>query len=190
MKIYLIKQSSVTEKELSDYKNGISKLKGSTFTAPMVGMEKRIITIRLGGDYEELTLVNPTIIETSENPIVYFEKDSTKNKIRKTLRFSWIKVNTDNLGVIEFQSNTTKWNTREDLLSDTGLFECIMVQRLIDSIDGIDITHPSRIYNTQIFSDKQPRRNERVMIQSPEGKTEFVKYKNTRPMLEAGYKLL
>jgi hypothetical protein len=40
---------------------------------------------------------------------------------------------------------------------------------------------------------KAPRkigRNERVMIQSPEGESMFIKYKNARPYLDKGYIML
>lgn len=190
MKIKTIKPSTISTEELNDYKSKIYKLNGIAFSALDVGMDKRIITLRFGGEYEELTLINPTIIETSKNPIVYHEKDSVKNKVRKTIRFNWIKVNTDNLGILEFGSDKNKWNSQDELLSDSGLFECVMIQRLIDSIDGVDISNQSRKYTTQIFKDKVPRRNERVMIQSPEGKMELVKYKKAPPMLEMGYKLI
>jgi len=63
-------------------------------------------------------------------------------------------------------------------------------QRLIDSIDGIDVTSPNRRYTTEIKSDKKYGRNERVMLQSPEGSMEFVKYKKAQPLLTKGYTLV
>ena len=66
----------------------------------------------------------------------------------------------------------------------------MIAQRLIDSIDGIDVTHPTRRYTTQITAKKTPGRNERVMLQSPEGGMEFVKYKNAQSFLTKGYKLV
>ena len=43
-----------------------------------------IVTIKFGGDYDELTLVNPKVIETSKEMVIYFEKEThlKKNKIR------------------------------------------------------------------------------------------------------------
>ena len=75
-------------------------------------------------------------------------------------------------------------------MEDIGLFECVIAQRLIDSIDGIDVSDPIRRYNPQIRAERKPGRNERVMLQSPEGEMEFVKYKKAEPLLSKGYQLV
>ena len=190
MKVKRVEKTPVTTEELNLYKEKISKLKGFAFNALDVDMDKRIVTLNFGGDYEELTLVNPTVTETSKEMVVYFEKDSSKNKTRKTTRHTWFKVDTDNLGVVEFSADNNEWNTQDDFFNDLGLFECVMAQRLIDSIDGIDVNSPLRRYTQQITSEKKPGRNERVMLQSPEGEMEFVKYKNAGPYLTKGYQLM
>ena len=81
MKVQKINESSITQDDVTLYKAAISKLDGFVFNASDVNMDKRIITIRLGNVEDELTLVNPVIEKTSEQPLVYFEKDSIKNKI-------------------------------------------------------------------------------------------------------------
>ena len=83
MKVKLIKQSPVTNDELSDYNNKISKLKGIGFTSHDVDIDKRIITLRLVED-TPLTLVNPTVTEKSDKLVLYFEKDSKKEKTKAT----------------------------------------------------------------------------------------------------------
>ena len=190
MKIQRVEKTPVTTEELNLYKEKVSKLKGYAFNALDVGMDKRIITLSFGGEYEELTLVNPTVTEKSEEMVVYFEKDSIKNKTRKTARHTWFKVDTDNLGVVEFSSDKDVWETQDEFFNDMGLFECVTAQRLIDSIDGIDVNSPYRRYTQQVTAKKEPGRNERVMLQSPEGEMEFVKYKNAGPYLERGYQLM
>ena len=60
----------------------------------------------------------------------------------------------------------------------------------IDSIDGIDVTSPLRRYNPQVTANKTPGRNERVMLQGPNGEMQFVKYKNAQPLLNQGYQLV
>lgn len=190
MKVKLINKSSVTSDELNQYKDAISKLQGIAFNAMDVNMDKRIVTLRFGGEYDELTLVNPTVTEASEQLVVYFERDSIKNKTRKTVRHTSFKVDTDNLGLVEFSSDKNSWQNQDEFMNDIGLFECVLAQRLIDSIDGIDITSPLRRYNPQITSTKEPGRNERVMLQGPNGEMQFVKYKNAKDLLNAGYQLL
>lgn len=191
-----IEKTPVTNEELNEYKEKISKLENEyAVNASDVGIDKRIVTIKFGGEYDELTLVNPKVIETSKEMVVYFEKEIDgkaygKQKIRKTARHQWFKIDTDNLGVVEFSSDKKEWKDQEEYMNDLGLFECITAQRLIDSIDGISINSSIRRYSGQIKAEKKPGRNERVMLQSPEGEMEFVKYKKAQPLLDNGYKLV
>jgi len=186
-----VKETPVTNEELNLYKERISKLdKEYAVNALDVGMDRRIVTIKFGGEYDDLTLVNPKVTETSKELVVYFEKDSLKQKTRKTKRHKSFKVDTDNLGVVEFSSDKDNWENENEYMNDLGLFECITAQRLIDSIDGIDVNSPLRRYTSEIKKEKKPGRNERVMLQSPEGEMEFVKYKKAQPLLDKGYKLV
>lgn len=190
MKVKRVNKTTVSIDELNQYKEAISKLEGISFTSLDVGMDKRIITLRFGGEYEELTMVNPTVTEKSDEMVVYFEKDSIKQKTRKTVRHKWFRVDTDNLGVVEFSSDKDTWKNEHEFMNDLGLFECVLAQRLIDSIDGIDVNSPLRRYTQERKVEKKPGRNERVMLQSPEGEMEFVKYKKAQPLLDKGYKLV
>lgn len=191
MKIKRVEKTPVTNEELNLYKERISKLdKEFAVNALDVGMDKRIVTIKFGGEYDDLTLVNPVVVEASKELVVYFEKDSYKNKTRKTTRHKSFKVDTDNLGLVEFSSDKDTWKNEQEFMNDLGLFECITAQRLIDSIDGIDVNSPLRRYTAEIKKEKKPGRNERVMLQSPEGEMEFVKYKHAQPLLDKGYQLM
>jgi len=187
-----IERTPVTNEELNEYKEKISKLENEyAVNASDVGMDKRIVTIKFGGEYDELTLVNPKVTETSKEMVVYFEKElDKKQKVRKTARHQWFKIDTDNLGIVEFSSDKKEWEDQEEYMNDLGLFECITAQRLIDSIDGVSINSPIRRYSGQIKAEKTPGRNERVMLQSPEGEMEFVKYKKAQPLLDKGYQLV
>jgi hypothetical protein len=191
MKIHKISESSITAEDIAKYKEAISKLDGYMFTALEVGMDKRIITIRLGNVDDELTLVNPKIIKTSETSLVYFEKDSNKqNKLRKTIRYPYIIISTDNLGNVEFKAEKNEWNNADEFFGDRGLMESVLCQRLIDAIDGIDVTHPTRQYSETITKDKEPGRNEKVMLQGPNGEMEFVKSKKVDSYLRKGWNLI
>jgi hypothetical protein len=68
--------------------------------------------------------------------------------------------------------------------------EAVLAQRLIDAINGIDITHPTRQYSETVLKDKEPGRNERVMLQGPNGEMEFVKSKKVDSYLEKGWNLI
>ena len=187
-----IERTPVTNEELNEYKEKISKLENEyAVNASDVGMDKRIVTIKFGGEYDDLTLVNPKVTETSKEMVVYFEKElDKKKKVRKVARHQWFKIDTDNLGIVEFSSDKKQWKDQEEYMNDLGLFECITAQRLIDSIDGISINSSIRRYSGQIKAEKTPGRNERVMLQSPEGEMEFVKYKKAQPLLDKGYQLV
>ena len=191
MKVQKIKESPVTSDDVNLYKEKISKLNGFVFNASDVNIDKRIITIRLGEVEDELTLVNPKPISKSDKPLVYFEKDTHKqNKVRKTIRYPWFILETDNLGKVEFKSDKTEWKDADEFFGDVGLVEAVLVQRALDAIDGIDITHPSRAYSETIVKDKEPGRNERVMLQGPNGEMEFVKSKKVDSYLAKGWNII
>ena len=191
MKVQKINQSPITSDDVVEYKQAINKLEGFVFNANDVNIDKRIITIRIGNKEEELTLVNPTILKATETPLVYFEKDTYKQtKIRKTIRHPYLLINTDNLGKVEFKSKQNDWKDADEFFGDEGLLECVLVQRAIDAIDGIDVTSPLRHYSDTITKDKEPGRNERVMLQGPDGEMEFVKSKKVNSYLEKGWNLI
>jgi len=190
MKVQKIKESAIRQEDIADYKNKISKLDGYVFNASDIDMDKRIVSIRIGNVEDELVLVNPKVEKTSEQPLVYFEKDTTKNKVRKTIRFPYILINTDNLGRVEFKAEKNDWKDSDEFFGDKGLLEAVLIQRAIDAIDGIDITHPTRQYSETITKDKEPGRNERVMLQGPNGEMEFVKSKKVDSYLQKGWNLI
>jgi hypothetical protein len=192
MKVKLINPSPILNDDIELYKDRTSKLKGVVFTSNDIGLEKRIVSVRLIGE-DDLVLVNPIIVEKPDNLLVYFEKDSNKaNKVRKTIRYPYLIVDTDNLGRVEFKATneTNKWESLNHLMEDAGLLEAVLVQRAIDAIDGIDITDKSRAYTETVQSKKEPSRNERVMLQSSAGETVFVKYKKAEEYIKMGYQLL
>jgi peptide deformylase len=192
MKVKLINPSPILNDDIELYKDKTSKLKGVVFTSNDIGLEKRIVSVRLIGE-DDLVLVNPVIVEKPDNLLVYFEKDSNKaNKVRKTIRYPYLIVDTDNLGRVEFKATNenNKWESLNHLMEDAGLLEAVLVQRAIDAIDGIDITDKSRAYTETVQSKKEPSRNERVMLQSSAGETVFVKYKKAEEYIKLGYRLL
>jgi len=193
MKVQKINESIITSEDILKYKEAILKLDGYVFNAADVNMDMRIITIRMGNPEDELTLVNPKVIKNSDSPVVYYEKDTYKqNKVRKTIRSTYLLIDTDNLGQVEFKATNDKmdWKDADEFFGDAGLLECVLVQRAIDAIEGIDITHPNRQYSETITKDREPGRNERVMLQGPNGEMEFVKSKKVDSYLQKGWNLI
>lgn len=187
MKIKKIEQSPISKEDISKYKQLVQQREGMMHTANDVGMNKRIVTFRPDTKDTELTLVNPQIVEGSDNAVVYFEKDNYKDKIRKTVRLAHLVIETDNLGKMEFKSDKTKWKNADEFMEDAGLFEAVHIQKLIDAIDGIELTHPSRQYKDTVNVKKKLGRNERVMLQSAEGEMAFVKVKQADSYYKMGY---
>jgi peptide deformylase len=145
MKVQKIESSTITADDVFSYKQATSKLEGIVFNAADVNIDKRIITVRIGNKEDELVLVNPKPISKTDAPVVYFEKDTLKNKVRKTIRYPWFVVETDNLGKVEFKADKTEWKDADEFFGDAGLLEAVLVQRAIDAIDGIDITQQDNI---------------------------------------------
>ena len=143
-----------------------------------------------------MILVNPKIVKRSEEAVQYIESclslPKTMRKPKNTVRSISITVETDNLGTVEFgPDEKDKIGTDgHNYFADEGLLECVVAQHEIDHLDGILITDSIRAYNTQRVSEKKYGRNDKVMIKSPDGETDFVKYKKALPLLEKGYQIV
>lgn len=179
--------SILLEKEL-DIHGGVG------LAANQLGLEDRICIINV---IDKLILVNPRIIDTSRETVAYAEQcfsipKSMKTPV-KTVRFKTIKVETDNLGILEFAPTATPskpWKTSKDFFADEGLLECVCVQHEIDHLNGILMIHSSRRYSTTVTAPKKYGRNERVMVKFPNGETDFIKYKKAIPMLKLGCEII
>jgi hypothetical protein len=183
-----VEESDVSKSDIDEFNKLVDEFQRDLeylvgVTAPYLGMDKRIIQI------DSLTLVNPVIVERS-NPLVYIENDQNKpKKYRKVLRYSHIKVKTDNVGEVEFKSDKEDWKGMDELINDVGLMEACLVQRLVDSINGISNSSPKRRYDTAEKSTKIPR-NQKVMMQNENGDMIFIKYKLSNTYTSKGYTLL
>lgn len=178
MKVKKIENSVVTAEDIDNYTKAISKLKGRAFTTADVNMDFRIVTVRMNGVEDEVTLVNPVVIESSESVVVYFEVDDAKpHKVRKTRRASYLVVDSDNLGKVEFQSTLKQWKSSTEFMDDEGLQECVLVQKAIDAINGVTINDPIRKYTTTVYNKDKVGRNEKILMESEDHHTVFVKNK-------------
>lgn len=152
---------------------------------------------------EPLILINPrvakfgTVEDGDDNGqrIIYRESclsiPKTMKKPKKTVRFTHVTVQTDNLGVIEFKPDKTNWRDRDEMYEDKGLLESIVVQHEINHLDGILITDPKVRYNKQVSVEKTGR-NEKVMVMNPETQEiSYMKYKHAQPLVEEqGYEIV
>ena len=171
----------------------LEKEKGFGLSANQIGVDKRMCVINIK---EPMVLVNPKIVKRSEEAVQYIESclslPKTMRKPKNTVRSISITVETDNLGTVEFgPDEKDKIGTDgHNYFADEGLLECVVAQHEIDHLDGILITDSVRAYNIQRVSEKKYGRNDKVMIKSPDGETDFVKYKKAVPLLERGYEIV
>ena len=169
----------------------LTKHGGIGLSANQIGLDVRACVINVT---EPLVLINPKVLEVSEDTVAYVEQClSIPKSIRKpvkTVRHKSFKVETDNLGIVEFSPTKTDWKDSNEFFSDEGLLECVCAQHEIDHLNGILITDPVRKYTQTITRAKKYGRNERVMVKLPNGDTEFMKYKKAQPLLSVGAEIL
>lgn len=190
-----IKPTSMTQEEIDSISTTLLKELtrhgGIGLSANQIGLDVRACVINVT---EPLVLINPKVLEVSEDTVAYVEQClSIPKSIRKpvkTVRHKSFKVETDNLGIVEFSPTKTDWKDSNEFFSDEGLLECVCAQHEIDHLNGVLITDPSRRYTETVTRGKKYGRNERVMIKLPNGETEFMKYKKAEPMLKLGAEIL
>ena len=169
----------------------LTKHGGIGLSANQIGLDVRACVINVT---EPLVLINPKVLEVSEDTVAYVEQClSIPKSIRKpvkTVRHKSFKVETDNLGIVEFSPTKTDWKDSNEFFSDEGLLETVCAQHEIDHLNGVLITDSKRRYTTTIIREKKYGRNDRVMVKLPSGDTEFMKYKKAEPMLKLGAEIL
>ena len=162
-------------------------------SANQIGLNKRICVINVRE--EPLILVNPIIITSSEETLVYLEGclsiPKTLEKPLKTIRNYEVTIKADNYAEeLHFGTTRREYKDGYELLNDVDLLESICVQHEIDHLNGLTIR--DRQYTTTVEKTSYDKlgRNEKLMLKSPEGKTEMVKKKKVQEYLHAGYEVI
>ena len=157
---------------LSSSKSGIG------LAANQIGYDKRICVVNVK---EPIVLINPKIIEKSEETFVFPEGClSFPNKKVKVKRHVSVSVECDNLdSSLFFTADSPKL---EDAL------ECACVQHEIDHLDGITMFDRQIKGVTIKRKNKKIGRNEKVTI-TKGAESKVLKYKKAQPMLEDGWTL-
>jgi peptide deformylase len=171
--------------------DGLKKYGGIGLSANQLGLDVRACVINVK---EPLVLINPRVIEVSNDSVAYVEQclsiPKTMRKPIKTVRFKSFTVECDNLGTVIFSPDKNEWKDSDEFFSDEGLLECVCAQHELDHLEGRLITDPIRRYSTTLVKSKTYGRNERVMVKLPNGETEFMKYKKAEPLLREGAEIL
>ncbi len=91
---------------------------------------------------------------------------------------------TDNLGELTFEINPE--GDKEQISVETMM--TVIVQHEIDHLDGITIK--DRVYNTQVVKKQTYGRNDLIVMKSPSGEMEEVKYKHANKFFLKGYEIV
>jgi peptide deformylase len=163
---------------------------GVGLAANQVGIKKRVCVVDCLEDAEPKILVNPEIIETSDEMLGYLEECLSIPKKRvKTARYKTITVKCDNwANEITFGPHEDE-TTKENYWTDRGLLECVCVQHEIGHLDGKLMTDSDVRIIDEPLRVKKYGRNEKVMVEKGT-ETQFIKYKKALPLLEQGWQII
>jgi peptide deformylase len=161
---------------------------GLGISATQIGIKKRACYIQFGD--EELFLVNPVIKEKSKEGFLFMEGclsiPSTLRSPIRTIRASKVVIDTDNLGELTFEINPEGDEANKMVSKETMM--TVIVQHEIDHLDGITIK--DRVYNTQVVKKTTYGRNDKIVMKSPTGEMEEVKYKHANKYFLQGYEIV
>jgi peptide deformylase len=183
----VIQPTSLTQEQIDDISvkllDGLKTHGGIGLSANQIGLDVRACVINV---VEPLVLINPRVVEVSQDTVAYVEQclsiPKTMRKPVKTVRHKSITIECDNLGTVVFgpDNKLGNWKDGNEFFNDMGLLECVCAQHEIDHLNGVLITDSSRRYTTTFIAPKKYGRNEMVMVQLPNGETEFMKYKKAQ----------
>ena len=157
-----------------------SKTPGVGLAANQIGINKRVCVVNVK---EPLVLINPKIVEKSEDKFIFPEGclSFPKDKIR-TKRYVSNKVEADNY------EDKLSFNADSKDIDDA--FECACVQHEIDHLDGLTMLD-REIKKLQPLKRecKKIGRNEKVLIKKDD-ETKTIKYKKFNKLSEDGWALV
>jgi peptide deformylase len=153
-----------------------SKTPGVGLAANQIGIQKRVCVVNVK---EPLVLINPKIVEKSEEKFVFPEGClSFPKKYVRTERHVSITIKADNHeGKLSFSADSKDMDSA---------FECVCIQHEIDHLDGI--TMFDRKFVKPAAVSNKIGRNEKVTI-TKGTESKVLKYKKAQPMLEDGWTL-
>jgi len=189
-----VQKTEITQQEADELRKqleeGLKKYPGIGISATQLGIKKRACYIKFGDEdnMTELFLLNPVITERSKEGFLFMEgclsMPSTMTKPVRTIRATYVVVQTDNLGEIKFEINPE--GDKDQISIET--MKTVVVQHEIDHLDGITIK--DRVYNTQVVKKVDFGRNEKIVMKSPTGELEEIKFKHANKYFLQGYEIV
>jgi peptide deformylase len=187
-----VPKSDITQNEADELRNQLSNAltehPGLGISATQIGIKKRACLIQFGD--EELFLVNPIIKEKSKEGFLFYEGclsiPSTLTKPIRTIRACKVIIDTDNLGEMTFEINPEGDRANEQISKETMM--TVIVQHEIDHLDGFTIK--DRVYSTTVTKKQDYGRNDKIVMKSPSGEMEEVKFKHANKYFLQGYEIV
>ena len=187
-----VPKTEITAKEADELeqtlKDGLNEYPGLGISATQLGIKKRACYIKFGE--EELFLLNPIITAKSQEGFLFYEGclsiPSTLTKPIRTIRATKVVVQTDNLGELTFEINPDGDRANEQISKETMM--TVIVQHEIDHLDGITIK--DRVYSTTVTKKSNYGRNDKIVMKSPSGEMEEIKYKHANKYFLQGYEIV
>ena len=163
---------------------------GVGLAANQIGINKRvcIVNVPTGNNTDPIILINPEIVEKSEEMFGFMEGClSFPGEGVQTRRHKWVKVKADNHESTLFfnvwnENNEDGYNKGERL---NYALETACVQHEIDHLDGITMYDRQLKLTPTVRRFEKIGRNEKVTI--TDGKdTKELKWKKAQPLVESG----
>jgi peptide deformylase len=188
-----VKKSELNQLEVDILRDtlfaALEGLGGVGLSANQIGVNKRACVIKFND--VELFLLNPVITERSNDGFLFYEgclsmPDTIKKPVR-TIRSTYVVVQTDNLGELRFEINPEEDKKLEGQASEDTM-KTVIVQHEIDHLDGITIK--DRVYSTTIVKKQDYGRNDKIVMKAPNGDLVEVKYKKANNYFLKGYEVV
>lgn len=190
---YLTKPVPKTEMDLKEadelrqmLETALETYGGLGLSATQIGIKKRACIIRT--EDGTMFLLNPIITERSNEGFLFYEGclsiPKTIQSPIMTIRSTKVKVQTDNLGELEFSINS---DGDKEMISIETL-TTVVVQHEIDHLDGKTIR--DRVYSTTAKKSIKYGRNDKVLMKSPTGEFVEIKYKKANDYFLKGYEIV
>ncbi len=159
-------------------------------SANQIGISKAVSVVRVKKEEAPLILMNPSIIESSKEKLIFTEGClSLPGKLVNTIRSLKVSVSALNHPEpLQFGPDTDPV-TPESANKDIGLLECVCVQHEIDHTNGVLMIDDSTRYVQKVEKAVKHGRNDKVVVEK-DGQTQYIKYKKALELLDQGWKIL
>jgi peptide deformylase len=183
-----IEEGEAIAKQLIEALDEVSN--GLGLSANQIGINKSVSVVRARKDSQPIVLMNPTIIETSKEKMIFTEGClSIPGKLTNTVRSLKVTVSTLNhANPLPFGPETEPV-TQESVRQDYGILESVCVQHEIDHLNGVLMTDDGVRFNPPVQKKVKHGRNDKVMVEK-DGQTQYIKYKKAEELLSDGWKIL